>query len=267
VVKHENSGVNAMPSPFPGINPWFEQESLWLDFHTKFLTAINERLVGQVRPKYIVIIEQHIYVHEVREPRFMGIADLSIARTKSGDSGSAAAVLEAPMEIRLTAQEVERVPYLEIRDRLNRELVTVFEMLSPSNKRADNRRQYLAKRSQLIESSANLVEIDLLRGGKPMPDADRPPCAYSVVVSRAEDRLRGGFWPIQLRERLPEIPIPLREPDADARVDLQSVLNHIYDVYGYEDFIYSGKPTPSLAPKDARWAKQILNERIQSSEP
>ena len=70
-----------------------------------------------------------------------------------------------------------------------------------------------------------------------MPDANRPDCAYSVVVSRVEDRPRGGFWPIKLRERLPEIPIPLTQPDGDARVDLQETLNHVYDVYGYADFI------------------------------
>jgi Protein of unknown function (DUF4058) len=49
-----------MPSPFPGMNPGLEQESLWLDLRIKFHTAINERLVAQVRPKYIVLIEQHI---------------------------------------------------------------------------------------------------------------------------------------------------------------------------------------------------------------
>lgn len=93
-----------------------------------------------------------------------------------------------------------------------------------------------------------------------MPDTDRPPCAHSVVVSRAENRPRGEFWPIQLHERLPEIPIPLKYPDADARIDLQAVLNHVYDAYGYKDFIYSGKPVPALSPKDVRWAKQILGK-------
>jgi Protein of unknown function (DUF4058) len=247
-----------MPSPCPGMNPWIEQEGIWLDFHTKFLTVINERLVGQVRPKYIVLIEQHIYVHKVTESRLVGIADLSLARSEPGEASAATAVLDAPAEIQLTAQDVERVSYLEIRDRFSRELVTVLEMLSPSNKRGDDRRQYLAKRSQLIASSANLVEIDLLRAGRPMPDANRPKCAYSVVVSRAEDRPRGGFWPINIRERLPEIPIPLKQPDGDARVDLQEVLNHVYDVYGYEDFIYSGTPAPALSSKDARWAKLVL---------
>jgi hypothetical protein len=216
-----------MPSPFPGMNPWLEQEGLWLDFHTKFLTAINERLVGQVRPKYIVLIEQHIYVHE--------------------------------FIIQFTAQDVERVPYLEIRDRLSRELVTVLEMLGPSNKRGDDRPQYLAKRRQLLESSAHLIEIDLMRGGKPMPNANRPGCAYSVVVSRA-DRPRVGFWPIGLKERLPEIPIPLRKPDGDARVNLQEVLNHVYDVFGYENFVYAGSPAPALSPEDLRWATQVLGD-------
>ncbi len=46
----------------------------------------------------------------------------------------------------------------------------------------------------------------------------------------------------------------------DARVDLQEVLNHVYDVYGYEDFVYSGTPAPALSPKDVRWARQVLGD-------
>lgn len=97
-----------MPSPFPGRNPWFEQDSLWLDFHTKFLTAINERLVGQIRPNYIALIEQHIYSHEVKEPRLVGIPDLSVTRRKPRGSRAATAVLDPPAEIQLTTQHVER---------------------------------------------------------------------------------------------------------------------------------------------------------------
>jgi hypothetical protein len=28
-----------MPSPFPCMNPYFEQTDLWCDFHTEFLSA------------------------------------------------------------------------------------------------------------------------------------------------------------------------------------------------------------------------------------
>ena len=131
-----------MPSPFPGMNPYFEQTDHWLDFHTEFLSAMRRLLAPQVGPKYIVQFEEHI---------------------------------------------VEKVPFLEVRDRQGRELVTVIELLSPSNKRAgDDREQYLAKRRELLWSPAHLVEIDLLRGWSPMPQEGRPECDYSVMVSRAE---------------------------------------------------------------------------------
>ena len=43
-----------MPSPFPGMNPYFEQTDHWLDFHTEFLSALRRLLAPQVGPKYIV---------------------------------------------------------------------------------------------------------------------------------------------------------------------------------------------------------------------
>ena len=251
-----------MPSPFPGMNPYLEQEGVWQDFHVKFLTAINERLVPQVRPRYIVKLEEHIYVHELPpEPRrLVGRADLSVAALPSATEGRVGgAILEAPTQIELAVQDVERVPFLEVRDRHGGELITVLELLSPSNKRpGGDRDQYLTKRERLLAGGAHLVEIDLLRGGRTMPAVNRPECTYSVVVSRAEERPRAGFWPIKLRERLPEVPIPLRAPDGDARVDLQEVLNRIYDAFGYEDFVYTGSPEPSLSPEDAAWARQFV---------
>ena len=42
-----------MPSPFPGMNPFLEQDDAWHDFHEKIIPMIAERLVVQVRPEYI----------------------------------------------------------------------------------------------------------------------------------------------------------------------------------------------------------------------
>ena len=156
-------------------------------------------------------------------------------------------------------QELRRVPFLEVRDRLGRELITVLELLSPANKRGGaDREQYVAKREQLLQSAAHFVEIDLLRGGRPMPLANRPKCDYSVLVSRAEARPWAGFWPIRLRRRLPVIPIPLLPADPDARIDLQEILHHVYDAAGYEDFIYATRPQPRLSAKDAAWARSFV---------
>jgi hypothetical protein len=151
------------------------------------------------------------------------------------------------------------VPFLEVRDRLGRELITLLELLSPANKRGGpDREQYVAKREQLLTGAAHFVEIDLLRGGRRMPLEKRPRCDYSVLVSRAQDRPWAGFWPIRLRQRLPIIPIPLRPPDPVARIDLQEVLHHVYDAAGYEDFIYAGRPDPQLSSKDTNWARTFV---------
>ena len=91
-----------------------------------------------------------------------------------------------------------------------------------------------------------------------MPDTARPTCDYSVLVSRWERRPRAGFWPIGIRDRLPEVPIPLRRHDGDARVDLQAALDHVHDASGYANFIYRGSPTPPLRPEDMEWARQFL---------
>jgi len=61
-----------------------------------------------------------------------------------------------------------------------------------------------------------------------------------------------------LRQRLPIIPIPLLPADPDARLDLQEILDHVYDAAGYEDFIYATRPRPQLSSKDAAWARSFV---------
>lgn len=255
-----------MPSPFPGMDPYLEQDDAWHDFHEKFLPAVAERLVPQVRPDYIVKIDEHVYVHEMpHEPRrLLGRADVSVVPSSSPASARpvAGVLVEPPARVSLPAPEFERLSFVEIRDRHSRELVTVVELLSPSNKRPGaDRNQYLAKRQNLLDGRVHLVEIDLLRGGRPMPLDGRPDCSYSVLVSRAEDRPVAGFWPLSLRDRLPVVPVPLRAPHADGSLDLQDVLDRIYDASSYADYIYEGAPDPPLAPDDAQWAFGLLSDR------
>ncbi len=53
-----------MPSPFPGMDPFLEQEVIWHDFHERFLPAFAAFLAAQVLPHYIVLIVEHIYLHD-----------------------------------------------------------------------------------------------------------------------------------------------------------------------------------------------------------
>jgi hypothetical protein len=244
------------------MNPYLEQEDAWHDFHERAIPLAAELLGAQVLPRYFVKIDEHIYVHEVAEEarRFVGRADLAMVKgPMAGAEVSATGLLEAPAYVRQPPMDIERVSYLEIRDRHKRQLITVIELLSPSNKRLGrDRDHYLTKQTQLLSSTANLVEIDLLRRGPRMPWLDMPECDYCVVVSRVEERPRAGIWPIRLRQRLPIVAVPLRTGEPPATLDLQEILNHIYDAAGYELYIYRGDPDPPLSPKDAVWASTLL---------
>jgi hypothetical protein len=114
-----------------------------------------------------------------------------------------------------------------------------------------NRLCYMTKRGEMLNSPAHFVEIDLLRGGPPMPAIDRPECVYSVLISRADGRPGAGFWAIALREPLPTVPIPLRTGEPDAHLDLRATLDRVYDEAGYRYFLYEHPP---IQPSSARMA-------------
>ncbi len=253
-----------MPSPFPGMNPYLEQTAVWQDFHQTFLPVAREILIAQVAPRYVVKIEEHIYIHEASENEshaFSGRADLAVMDAGSRPLGEGAvALLDAPARVRLPAAvEVERSSYLEIRGRDDRQLITVLELLSPSNKLKDrDREQYVSKREQILDSTAHFIEIDLIRGGPRLPWDALSPCDYYVVVSRASERPEAGFWPLRLRDPLPVIPVPLAAGDTPASLNLKQILDRVYDSAGYGFYIYRSAPEPALSAEDAAWARQFL---------
>jgi hypothetical protein len=248
-----------MPSPFPGMNPYLEHEEVWPDCHHRLIDRLAEALAEQVDPGYLVKIEEQLYVQEAPGgPHGAGPrADVAVKPGERRAVAPSVAVLEAPARIHLAWPDVEREAYLEVRDRSSRELVTVLELLSPTNK-VRHRDQYLRKRERVLVSTAHLVEIDLLRGGDPMPAPDRPDCDYSVTVSRAERRPEADFWPIGLRSPLPVIPVPLRAPDRDATLDLQALLHRVYDLGRYVHYVYESRPRPALRPEDEAWARPFV---------
>jgi uncharacterized protein DUF4058 len=255
-----------MPSPFPGMNPYLEQEEVGHDFHQTFVTAMRHSLVQQVGSRYIVKLELHIYIRELAsdERRFLERADVGInARRDLAISEASSGVMEAPAHCFVpTGVDVLEESFIEVRKADTRQLVTTIELLSPANKYAGpDRDAYLAKRRRyLLAGNANFVEIDLLRGGPRLPLEALPPCDYYALVARAERRPEVGVWPIRLRDPLPTISIPLLPGDADARLDLQELLHATYDEGGYANYIYENEPELSLSSADTVWAKRIVTQ-------
>ena len=157
---------------------------------------------------------------------------------------------------------------LAIYDHETDDIVTVIELLSPSNKRrhGDGRREYLAKRQEFFEKTFNLVELDLLRSGARLPMAGPlPPGDFYAIVSRANRRPRCEVYPWTLRDKLPAIPIPLKHGDADAVVPLQEVFDTVYQRARYDLSVkYDSPLDPPLSDVELQWVKQLTGRDTTS---
>lgn len=214
-----------------------------------------------VLTNYIVKVEVRLTLHELssEDRRFFGRADVGVSSANEPATATeAGTALAAPMQLTLPAVDVERHSWIAIRDRRNRRVITVIELLSPTNKSGADHLAYLSKRHQILAQPTSFVEIDLRRGGDRPRPPELPPCDYYVLVSQQEHRPQVGFWPISLRDQLPVVPIPLAAPDPPVPLDLQALLHQVYDAAGYGKYIYQEAPEPPLSPQEDAWARQLI---------
>lgn len=235
-----------MPSPFPGMNPFFEQPGIWRGFHSLLLSQITFAISPHVTPRYFVNLEErHYFDYDTGTP--------------SSDSPTAylGTVPPGPIIARIPRPIRRKHRWLTLRDSRNREVVTVIEILSPANKSGPDRGQYLRKRRQILRGAAHLVEIDLLRGGERMPTDDAPESDYLILVSRQPRRPDVDVWPVGVRQPLPLVPIPLRTGEAEPLLDLKPLIDTVYDSV-YRHRLYAAPPDPPLSPADAEWCRPFL---------
>ncbi len=258
-----------MPSPFPGVDPFIEGQA-WEDFHHGFIAELSAVLVPLVRPRYVVRKERRVYVeHEaVSEDRLLR-ADVAVLSEKREPSPRAqtpaSATALSTVTVHLPMPEQRREAFLTVRDGQTMEVVTVVELLSPANKRAgsDGRRQYLARREEIFQSTTHLAELDLLRGGGRLPTVEPLPRAdYYALVCRNHPRDQAEVYPWTIRVPLPRIPILLSDGDPDVLVDLQQVFTATYDRAGYDYSLDYGQSIhPPLEEPDAEWAAETIARR------
>ena len=71
---------------------------------------------------------------------------------------------------------------MEVREVATKELITVIEVLSPANKRSgEGRSFYETKRTKILTSMTNLIEIDVLRLGQPMAMMGATESQYRIL--------------------------------------------------------------------------------------
>jgi hypothetical protein len=255
-----------MPSPFPGMDPFIEGQR-WRDFHTTFLTVMREMLTPRVRPRYVVEVEEYVYLaREDEEPDRLIEPDVTVAESSPEVAGgprspAATASLPRPALHTVPVPKRYRQTFLSIRDRQSQHVVTVIELLSPWNKAAgEGRNEYLVKRNNVFCTPAHLVELDLLRGGARLPTREPlAPADFYAFVCRTERLPQVEVYGWTLRDPLPSIPVPLAADDPDVPLDLAAALTTTYDRSGYDYSLDYRRPVePSLEPLAAEWVQTVL---------
>ena len=57
-----------MAGPFPGMDPFIEDQQ-WGDFHTSLIVEIRSALAPRVAPRYVVEVEERVYLEHTSEER------------------------------------------------------------------------------------------------------------------------------------------------------------------------------------------------------
>src|SRR4051812_4595851 len=224
-----------MPSAFPGMDPYLEDESIWPSFHHQLVASLYQTLLPGLVDRYRARVVQRQYAIEQ-------VLFTSVTR------------------------EEHREDYVEIRQRSDNRLITLVDVVSPANKiNRQGRESYLEKRREGRSAGANLVEIDLVLQGQPTLEYSRdglPDWDYAVTVTRATQPERYEIYTATLQKRLPRFRLPLASDDRDTVLDLHTAFNRCYDQGGFASKInYQHDPSTRLSDEDRQWLEDVLRQQ------
>jgi hypothetical protein len=274
-----------MPSPFPGMDPFLEHPGIFPDLHQGLAFCIQALLQPKLPDPYYAASNARVWI-EVTQ-RYTD-PDVHLLRSESaahgglaengGNGGVAVAALTRTDPVVVHVPQVmhdeTRETYVDIFVRRDDEerLVTSIEILSPTNKTpgADGSDLYRKKQRELLVAKTHLIEIDLLRGGRhttavPLERAleKTGPFDYHVCVHRFDQWEDYFVYPILMKDKLPEIAVPLLPGDGAVPLDLQVAFDRAYEGGPYRRRVkYAERtPVPPLQPDHAEWVTQVLREK------
>lgn len=255
-----------MPSPFPGMDPYLEDPAFWRDFHSRFINACSEILSNYLPDSYEARIDEQLRLVEYTPERVVDrFPDVAVTHRTSGRGASSStpivdsvATLE-PVDNLMPVEAAEiKEAWIEIIHRPERSLVTVIEILSPSNKAGVGYWEYRDKRLGIFQQRAHLVEIDLLLSGRrnemqnPLQKGD-----YFAYVSRHERQPAVSVYSWFLEDKLPTIPVPLKNPDPDVGLNIAEVFALTYERGRYARALpYQTPPQALLKDERLSWATE-----------
>jgi DNA integrity scanning protein DisA with diadenylate cyclase activity len=153
-----------MPSPFPGMDPYLETPDLWPDVHSNLIIGCQGLLNHAIGRNYVARVELRVYISNDEDPARPVIPDARIETAKrngrkparSTGNGTAALAIAEPLIVPITLDEEIEEARIEIKHRKTGALVTVIEIMSPSNKIAgsEGRESFMKKRRETLVTPA-----------------------------------------------------------------------------------------------------------------
>ena len=222
-----------MSSPFPGMDPYLEDEKRWPAFQPLLVHALYQMLLPGLMDRYRARVGERDYTSE--EALFTSVI-----------------------------RQEHKEAFIEVRQRSDGRLITLVEVISPGNKiTSTGRNAYLERRAEVKKMNAHTVEIDLVLQGPTLFDGIKDTAAnwdYAVVVTRWTHPDRYEIYSTTLGKRLPRFRVPLASDDRDTVLDLQAALARAYDQGDFGKLIdYTRDPATKLSDDNRRW----LHERLK----
>jgi hypothetical protein len=244
------------------MDPYLEDAALWEGFHHRLIGVLDELLTLRVPPAFYVEQQAAVYILEPgvrqRPPIRPDLFLVEAGPITTG--GRTTATVERPITeptiVTARYPEEMRQRYLEIRDATSHRVVTVIELLSPTNKTPGaGRDAFVRKRHDVMASSTHWLEIDLLREGERPPEvADQSD--YYALLRRGGAAEQLEIWFCNLRDELPVIAVPLTSSFSDIALDLQAAFTRTYDRYYAARLTYEAAPPSRCTPADAAWVAE-----------
>jgi len=222
-----------MASPFPGMDPYLEDEKRWPVFQPLLVHALYQMLLPGLMDRYRARVGEREYTSE--EALFTSVV-----------------------------RQDHKEAFIEVRQRSDGRLITLLEVISPANKiTGEGRRLYRSRRDDVKQMNANVVEIDLVLQGPTLIDCAKdtdPTWDYAVVVARWTHPDRYEIYSATLPKRLPRFRVPLASDDRDTVLDLQAAVAKAFDQGGFIKSIdFTRDPATHLTDENRNW----LNERLK----
>ena len=270
-----------MNSPFPGMDPYIEACGLWGDFHHDLISEIKYALAQAAPERYLVRAGERSYVVLVEQEGKTSrpfLPDISVTTErrkkpprKKGGAAVAEPVLKAePVLMRAFVEEEHCEAFVEIYEATpEQRLVTSIE--GPFTFQQTSAHAWLGP----LPSQTAKPAAGGCKPGGDRPATQRPAHAHARSVAQQSVYVFGRpgkeIRPVFRSGRSPSmtpspsIPVPLAKPDPDIPLNLQPMIDAIYQRLRYERSIDYSKPlTPPIdAAEIARLKQQLQATRGQ----